>query len=41
MGFFCGLMKFEIYFGMPDIPDIYIWVNTVGAAVKPMHHENL
>ena len=23
---FCGLMKFEIYFGMPDIPDIYIYI---------------
>ena len=28
MFFFCGLMKFEIYFGMPDITDIYIWVNS-------------
>ena len=28
MDFFCGLMKLKICFGMPDIPDIYIWVNS-------------
>ena len=28
MGIFCGLLKFEIFFGMPDIPDIYFWVNS-------------
>ena len=26
--FFRGLIKFKIFFGMPDIPDIYFWVNS-------------
>ena len=29
MGIICGLIKFKILFGMPDIPDIYFWVNSM------------
>ena len=28
MGFFCGLINFEIYFGMPDIPHLIFLVNS-------------
>ena len=28
MGYFCGLINFKIYFGMPDIPDLMFLVKS-------------
>ena len=36
IGIFWGLLKFQIYFGVLDIPDIFLgW--TVGAGSKPTY----